>query len=85
MQDEIEELRRDVERLKRQVAERTWPLDQMLTPEDAAKKLGKTVKALARQRDKREGLPYYRIGHRIRYALTDVIDELDRARVEPGE
>jgi hypothetical protein len=50
-----------------------------------AEYLGTTKAVLAQERHKGVGLPYVRIGHRIRYRVTDILDYLDANTVRPGQ
>jgi excisionase family DNA binding protein len=52
-------------------------LDELLTPGEAAEYLGTTAAVLAQDRYQRRGLPYVRLGRRIRYRAKDIAAYID--------
>ncbi|QKT08032.1 helix-turn-helix domain-containing protein [Gordonia sp. X0973] len=59
--------------------------DEVLVAKQAAKILGTTEQALAHDRSRGIGIPYVRVGRRIRYLRSDVVGALEAGRVVPGE
>lgn len=52
-------------------------LDELLTAQQVAEYLGASIDTLAVDRYNHRGLPYIRIGRRIRYRAKDVAEYLD--------
>jgi hypothetical protein len=52
-------------------------LDELLTPRQVAEYLGTTEQVLAVDRYRCRGLPYVRVGRRIRYRAKDIAAYLD--------
>ena len=59
-------------------------LDELFTEREAAEYLGTTQGVLQVDRHMGRGLPYVRIGRRIRYRLKDIRAYLDANTVNPG-
>jgi len=51
--------------------------DMLLTPQEVAGTLRKTVQTLANERARGEGLPYVRVGGRILYRSDDVLEAIN--------
>ncbi|MGC2380731.1 MAG: hypothetical protein WA622_27020 [Mycobacterium sp.] len=48
------------------------PLPPVIAPERLAPEIGVTVGALAQDRYRNQGIPYIKLGRRVRYARADV-------------
>ena len=59
--------------------------DHFYEPESVAKALGKTVGTLGSYRCRKGTLPFLRMGRRILYRGSDVIDFIRNSLVIPGE
>jgi hypothetical protein len=59
-------------------------LPAVATPEQVGPVLGKTQAALAQDRNRKRGIPYIKVGSRIRYLRSDVEAYLLANRVNPG-
>jgi hypothetical protein len=63
------------------------PIDLKLSPaineHCAAKILGKSVQTLRNDRHKRRGCPYLKLGRSVRYRLKDLLEYLERHRIDP--
>lgn len=55
---------------------------QWLTEPEAAEMLGIAVATLRRWRSKREGPPWYRMGHAVRYMKEDIDRFIEESRRE---
>lgn len=55
-------------------------LPEVIKPRDLAKFIGTTEGALAQDRYLGRGIPYMKIGRRVRYSKLDVIEYLNAAR-----
>jgi hypothetical protein len=62
----------------------TVTLDELLTPHETADYVGTTEAVLAQDRYLGRGLPYCRIGRRIRYRAKDIREYLDANTETPG-
>jgi excisionase family DNA binding protein len=58
-------------------------LDKLLTAQQVADYLGVSVGTLAMERHYGRGLPFVRIGRRIRYRAKDIADYIDDNTVTP--
>jgi hypothetical protein len=58
-------------------------LPDFMTCAQVAELLCRSEHALAADRYWRRGLPYHKVGQRVLYAKTDVLDYLTAGRVEP--
>lgn len=59
-------------------------LRELLTPDQTAERFGTTPGALRADRHRGRGLPYVRIGGRIRYRVADIEAYLAENTVRPG-
>jgi hypothetical protein len=69
------------------VPARGLPGDDLLTPREAGGILHVSLYQLASWRGsrlRRRPLPYYRVGHRILYKMSDVFKYLETLRIVPG-
>jgi hypothetical protein len=57
----------------------TMPANTPITPKEAASIVRKSEEALAQDRSRGVGIPYYRIGRSIRYRLGAVLGHPDQA------
>lgn len=55
-----------------------------LKPEEVAEELGISVQSLAQDRYRGEGIPYVKIGSRVRYLASDLEDFIEANRVDPS-
>lgn len=55
----------------------------LLAPADAADKLGTTVGTLAHWRYTKQGPPYVKIGHAVRYRIADLDKWIEANTVRP--
>lgn len=62
----------------------TVRLDELLTPRGTAEYLGTSEHVLAQERYRGVGLPYVRVGRRIRYRARDIAAYLDANTEVPG-
>ena len=60
----------------------TLPIIDSLTPQQAAYALGYSIHGIAQWRRRGVGPPYFKVGHRIYYKKTDIVEWLQRRRVE---
>ena len=58
-------------------------IPQVVNEYEAAKIMGKSVQTLRNERHLRKGSPYLKLGRSVRYRLDDLVDYLDRNRVDP--
>jgi hypothetical protein len=49
----------------------------------AAKILGKSVQTLRNERHLRKGCPYVKMGRSVRYRVNDLLDYIEKHRVDP--
>ena len=56
---------------------------EVVTETKAAEILGLAVQTLRNRRHMRAGCPYIRMGRSIRYGVNDLLDYLDRHRIDP--
>lgn len=59
-------------------------LPELASPKQIAEYMGTTEASLAHDRYMRRGLPYTRIGRRIRYMRADVLKHLEDNRIGGG-
>lgn len=60
-------------------------INRYLTPAEVENITGRARATLARDRVKRRGIPFYKMGRIIRYQLRDVLDYMDRCRIETDD
>lgn len=60
-------------------------LPQFLKAKEVADWLGISEQALANDRFRGDGIPFVRIGSRIRYRLADLLQYVEQNTVVPGE
>jgi hypothetical protein len=58
-------------------------IPQVIDEYAAAKILSKSVQSLRNERYLRKGAPYIKIGRSVRYVVTDLVDFLNRHRIDP--
>jgi hypothetical protein len=54
-----------------------------LDDKQISKILAKSPQSLRNERQQGRGLPYYKIGKSVRYKLSEVLEILERCRIEP--
>jgi predicted DNA-binding transcriptional regulator AlpA len=59
--------------------------NRYLTAAEVEALTGRARATLARDRVKRRGIPYYKMGRIIRYQLKDVLDYIEGCRIETDE
>lgn len=64
---------------------KTTELPKLLTPAQLAEVLSVSEASLAQDRYMRQGMPYIKVGKRVRYELDAVIAYLENQRVKPSE
>ena len=57
--------------------------NQVVNENQAAKIIGRAVQTLRNDRHLRKGAPYIRIGRSIRYRVADLLDYIEKHRVDP--
>jgi hypothetical protein len=60
-------------------------LDELLSPDQAAKRLGVSASCLSRWRQLRQPPQYVKIGARVFYRVKDLQELIDENLVRPGE
>ncbi|MFC1512221.1 helix-turn-helix transcriptional regulator [Candidatus Latescibacterota bacterium] len=63
--------------------ENTTP--QYLNEKEVSKVTGIALSSLRNQRFERRGIPYYKVGRSVRYKVEDVIQHVERIRIQPEE
>ena len=58
-------------------------VSEVVKERQAAQLLGRAVQTLRNDRHLRQGPPYIKLGRSIRYRVCDLMDYLDKHRVEP--
>ena len=58
---------------------------QYLTEKRVSEISGIAVQTLRNYRFQRRGFPYSKIGRSVRYLLKDIVEYMDRHRIEPTE
>lgn len=58
-------------------------IPKLLDEHEAAKVQKKSVQTLRNERHLRRGCPYLKLGRSVRYRLDDLLDYLDRHRIDP--
>ena len=58
-------------------------VNQIVNENKASKILGRAVQTLRNDRHLRQGPPYIRIGRSIRYKVSDLIEYIERHRIDP--
>ena len=57
--------------------------NQVLTTADAAKMLSCTIRKLQNDRNKRQGMPFIRLGHnRVGYLYKDIVEFIEERRID---
>ena len=59
--------------------------NQWLREVEVAKMLGVSQSKLRNDRCQRRGLPYHKVDHTIRYSLTDILEYMEKKRIDPRE
>lgn len=57
--------------------------NQVVNEIQAAEILGRAIQTLRNDRHLRQGPPYIKLGRSIRYSVGDLMDYLDRHRIDP--
>ena len=57
--------------------------NQVVNEIQAAEILGRAIQTLRNDRHLRQGPPYIKLGRSIRYSVGDLMDYLDKHRVDP--
>jgi len=57
---------------------------QAVDERQAAAILGKAVQTLRNDRHRRRGVPYVKMGRSVRYLMADLMDYLQKHRINPG-
>lgn len=57
--------------------------DEVFDEHEAARRLGKSVQTLRNNRCSRKGPPYFKLGRSVRYKASDLLDYLERHRIDP--
>lgn len=60
-------------------------LPKLLNASELADFLGISEETLSQNRYLKEGIPYIKVGKRVRYRLDDVLAYLEKNRVETGQ
>ena len=60
-------------------------LQKYLNEEQVAKRLGVSVKLLQKHRWERKGLPYTKFGARVLYLEPEVVEYMEKHRIETGK
>ena len=60
-------------------------LQKYLNEEQVAKRLGVSVKLLQKHRWERKGLPYAKFGARVIYSEPEVVEYMEKHRIETGK
>lgn len=55
-----------------------------LTTKEAAEILSISPQTLCNQRNLHEAFPYYKIGRSIRYLLEDIVEGMEKGRIQPS-
>ena len=63
----------------------TPPLPKYLNENQVSERLGISVKLLRKHRWECKGLPYVKFGARVLYAEPEVVEYLQKNRIETGE
>lgn len=58
---------------------------QFLDENKVAKITQRAVQSLRNDRMSRQGIPYYKVGRSVRYSLKDVLEFMDKHRIETKE
>lgn len=58
-------------------------VNEVINETQAAEVLCRAVQTLRNDRHLRQGPPYFRLGRSIRYRVSDLMDYLDRHRIDP--
>lgn len=66
-------------------AQQLSALPYALTPQQTAEFTGIPVAALAQDRYSHKGLPFVKIGARVRYLRDDIVEYLQQNRIDPAQ
>ena len=58
-------------------------LHQTIDEHELAKTFRKSVQTLRNDRHLRKGVPYIKLGRSVRYRIVDVLDYMERNRIDP--
>jgi hypothetical protein len=58
--------------------------ERYLSPAEVETITGRKVQTWANERHEGRGLPYYKVGRSIRYKLSEVLEFMERHRVDPA-
>lgn len=58
--------------------------DRYITPLEAEQITGRKMQTWANERHLRRGVPYYKVGRSVRYKLSDILEFMERNRIDPG-
>jgi len=58
-------------------------IPQIIDEHEAAKILNKSVQTLRNDRHLRKGSPYLKLGRSVRYRVDDLLDYLEKCRIDP--
>jgi hypothetical protein len=58
-------------------------IPQVINEYEAAKILGKSVQTLRNDRHLRKGSPYLKLGRSVRYRLSDLLNYIEKHRINP--
>jgi hypothetical protein len=58
-------------------------IPQVIDEHAAAKILSKSVQTLRNERHLRKGCPYLKMGRSVRYRVNDLLDFLEKHRIDP--
>jgi hypothetical protein len=57
--------------------------DRYISPAEVERIIGRRLQTLANERHLGRGIPYYKVGHSVRYKLADVLNFMERHRIDP--
>ena len=57
--------------------------DRYLTTAEVVQITGRKYQTWANERHQGRGVPYYKVGRSIRYKLSDILDFMERCRIDP--
>jgi hypothetical protein len=57
--------------------------DRYLTTAEVVRITGRKYQTWANERHQGRGVPYYKVGRSIRYKLSDILDFMERCRIDP--
>jgi hypothetical protein len=56
--------------------------DRYITPAEVERITGRRLQTLANERHQGRGIPYYKVGHSVRYKIADVLSFMESHRVD---